>query len=262
MKTIFASMLFISVILIGGCSDDSTGPAHGNGLIKVYMVDSPASFDSVIVFIQRIEVHRSGDDSTSGWIVVDNTLHSFDLMQLRNGTSVMIGDSVLPAGSYTQIRLILAQGNYVIDNSVKYDLTIPSGMQTGIKINHNFTIQSNSLYELMIDFNVDLSIHITGNNKYILNPVLRCISMHSSGSISGQISPVDAQSIIFTTSGSDTISTYTNLLGFFKLMVLTEGTYDVRIDALSTLYRDTVITGVSVMAKQNTNVGVVVLQNN
>lgn len=261
MKTLLVS-LTVMLLIAAGCSDDSTGPMQGNGTIKLYMTDSPASYDSVIVFIQRIEVHRSSNDSTDGWIVIDNNLRSFDLLQLRNGTTIVVGDSVLPSGTYNQIRFVLTDGCYVVDGGIKHDLTVPSGMQSGIKINHTFTIQANVLYELMIDFNVELSIHITGNNNYILRPVLRCIPLSSSGSVSGQVQPIDAQAIIFTTSGSDTITTYTDLLGYFKLMALTSGTYDIRINALNPLYRDTVITGVNVMSKQNTNIGLILLQNN
>lgn len=261
MKTLAVTLTALFLFTMG-CSDDSTSPSQGNGSIKLYMTDSPASYDSVIVFIQRIEVHRSSNDSTEGWIVIDNNLRSFDLLQLRNGTTIVVGDSVLPSGTYNQIRLVLTDGCYVVDGGIKHDLTVPSGMQSGIKINHTFTIQANALYELMIDFNVELSIHITGNNNYILRPVLRCIPLSSSGSVSGQVQPIDAQAIIFTTSGSDTITTYTDLLGYFKLMALTSRTYDIRINALNPLYRDTVITGVNVMSKQNANLGVVVLQNN
>lgn len=261
MKKLIMSSLLIAALFIG-CSDDSTGPASENGSIKMYLVDSPSSFDSVIVFVSRVEVHRSGYDSTSGWYVINNTLRSFDLLQLRNGASVVLGDSILASGNYTQIRLILADGNYVIDNGVKHDLTVPSGSQTGIKLNHGFTIEPNTLYELMLDFNVDKSIHITGNGKYMLKPVIRCMSMITSGTISGQVLPLDAQSVVFTIVGLDTVTTYPDTLGFFKLMALLQGTYNVEIDPLNPAYKDTVITGVNVLANQNNNIGLVELRTN
>jgi len=261
MKTLILSLFILTAFFIG-CSEDSTGPAQGTGTLKMYLVDSPSSYDSVIIFVSRVEVHRSGDDSTSGWYVINNTLRSFDLLQLRNGASAVLGDSILTSGDYTQIRLILTDGNYVIDNGVKHDLTVPSGTQTGIKLNHAFTIEPNTIYELMLDFNVDKSIHITGNGQYMLKPVIRCMPMVISGSISGQVLPVDAQAIIFTTVGLDTVTTYPDTLGFFKLMALPQGTYNVEIDPLNAAYKDTVITGVNVLANQNNNIGLVQLQPN
>ncbi|MEJ2507668.1 MAG: DUF4382 domain-containing protein, partial [Ignavibacteriaceae bacterium] len=58
----------------------------------------------------------------------------FDLLQLRNGANVLLGDAELQAGSYTQIRLIVTSENYVIVQGIKTLLTIPSGIQTGIKL--------------------------------------------------------------------------------------------------------------------------------
>lgn len=259
-KLILSSLL--AAFLFFGCSDDSIGPSAGNGLLKIYLVDAPSSFDSVIVFVSRVEVHKSGTNDNSGWFVINNTLRSFDLLQLRNGANAVLGDSVLASGDYTQIRLILADGNYVIDNGVKHDLTVPSGMQTGIKLNHGFTIEPNTLYELMLDFNVDKSVHITGNGQYMLKPVIRCMSMITSGTISGQVLPLDAQAIVFTTAGTDTVTTYPDSLGFFKLMALPQGAYDVEMNPVNSAYKDTVITGVNVVANQNTDIGLVELQSN
>jgi hypothetical protein len=261
MKTLIISFVFITALFLG-CSDDSTGPATGNGTLKMYLVDSPSSFDSVIIFVSRVEVHRAGSDDNSGWFVINNTLRSFDLLQLRNGASVVLGDSILASGDYTQIRLILTDGNYVIDNGIKHDLTIPSGSQTGIKLNHGFNIEPNTLYELMLDFNVDKSIHITGNGQYMLKPVIRCMSMITSGTISGQVLPLDAQAIVFTTVGLDTVTTYPDVQGFFKLMALPQRTYNVEIATVNPAYKDTVITGVNVLANQNNNIGLVELRTN
>lgn len=258
-------LLGISLVMlfIWSCSDNSTDPTvQGDGSIKLYLVDSPSTFDSVIIFVKRVEVHKSGSDSTSGWFVINDSLRSFDLLQLVNGASVVLGDSVLTSGNYTQIRLILADGNYVIDNGFRHDLTVPSGMQTGIKLNHAFTIEPNSLYELILDFNVEKSIHITGNGKYMMKPVIRVMPMIISGSISGMVLPLDAQATVFTTIGLDTVTTYPDALGFFKLMVLPQGVYNLEIDPSNPAYKDTLIENVSVFSHQNTDIGTIELETN
>ncbi|TFG93294.1 MAG: DUF4382 domain-containing protein [Candidatus Atribacteria bacterium] len=260
MKKIIFSLALILLVIVG-CSDNSTDPSQGNGTLKLYLVDSPSSFDSVIVFVKQVDVHKSGSDSTSGWFVINNTLRRFDLLELRNGASAVLGDSVLGSGKYTQIRLILADGNYVIDNGIKHNLTVTSGMQTGIKLNHEFMIEPNNLYELLLDFNVDKSIHITGNGKYMMKPVIRVMPMITSGTISGQVLPLDAQATVFTTIGSDTVSTYPDVDGFFKLMALPQRVYDVTIFPDTTVYKYSVITGVNVSANQNTDIGTITLEN-
>jgi hypothetical protein len=168
----------------------------------------------------------------------------------------------LPAGHYTQIRLILGTGSYVVVGGVKHVLIVPSGLETGIKLTHQFTIESGQLYELMLDFDAESSIIITGNGDYQLRPTIRIIPVELSGSISGQVIPLDAEPVIMTVKGSDTIATYTDLLGFFRLMALAEGSYDVNIIPANTHYRDTTISGVQVLAMQNTEIGVIELGTN
>lgn len=264
-------LVFISftILLISACSEtdnsvEPVNPSVSNGRLKLYLSDSPASFDSVIICISRVEIHRSGTDtnSTNGWFIINDSLRYFDLLQLQNGAMAVLGDTSLEEGKYTQIRLILEDNNYLIKNGMRHKLTVPGGTQTGLKLIHNFTIESNTLYELLLDFNIDKSILITGNGKYKLKPTVRVIPVVLSGSISGQVLPLEAQPTIWTTFGDDTITTYTNSEGFFKLMGLLEGIYDVNITPSDTNYNDTTITGVQVLKSQNTNLGTVTLSSN
>ena len=215
-----ALFTLLSIIIWTSCSDQSTNvdPVEQNGRLKMYLVDSPSTLDSVIICVTRVEVHKSGSDSTSGWFVINDSTRYFDLLLLTNGASSVLGDTTLTAGKYTQIRLIIGTGSYVIDQGVKHNLEIPSGSQTGLKLTHQFTIEGGKLYELILDFNVDKSIIITGNGKYKLKPTIRVMPMVISGSISGQVLPLDAQPTVWTVYGTDTITTYTDLQGFFKLI--------------------------------------------
>jgi hypothetical protein len=250
-------------ILIG-CTDntslDSTGPnLQGKSALKIYLTDSPSSLDSVIIFVKEVQVHKT-DSESEGWITVNDSLRKFDLLELRNGASIVLGDSILDAGKYSQIRLILIDENYVVDNGLKHHLTVPSGLQTGIKLNHEFTLEPNTLYELMLDFNVDKSIHVTGNGKYMMKPVIRCTPMIISGSISGVILPLDAQATVFTTFNSDTISTYPDANGQFKLMALPADNYNIEIYPQNNAYKDTIVANINVFANQNTVIDTVELK--
>ena len=263
MKKLSVIALLVSLLYVLSCSDDSTSvdSVEQNGRLKMYLVDAPASFDSVIICVERVEVHKSGNDSTSGWFIINDSTRYFDLLLLTNGASSVLGDTSLPAGQYTQIRLIIGPGSYVIDNGIKHDLEIPSGSQTGLKLIHQFTIEQGKLYELILDFNVDKSIIITGNGRYKLKPTIRVMPMVISGSIAGQVLPLDAQPTISTVYGVDTITTFTDIQGYFKLIALYQGNYDVYIIPADTmLYRDTTIAGVQVLANQETDIGLVTLQ--
>ena len=83
----------------------------------------------------------------------------------------------VPAGDVTQIRLYTASdGNYVVlaDGS-HADLKVPSGAQSGIKVQGPFGIHSCKRETVDLEFNGPHSIeyHATGTGEYILRPVIR-----------------------------------------------------------------------------------------
>ena len=263
MKIRAIQIIFATFLIVSCSSNDNPVATDGNpGRLIVRLSDSPASFDSVVVCISRVEVHVSGTDTTSGsWFVINDSLRHFDLLELMNGASVVLGDTSLAPGNYTQIRLIVTDSSYVIDNDGKHYLTIPSGYQTGIKLNHSFSIESDNIYELLLDFNVEKSILKTGNGQYKLKPVIRVVPVVISGSISGQILPLEAlPGVVSTIAGADTVTTYVDDAGYFKLVGLLEGFYNVNILPDTTVYKDSTITNVQVMQNQNTDLGTITIQ--
>lgn len=259
MKKIICLISLLFIILYAGCSNNSTGPSSAaNAHLKISMVDSPADFDSVNIVVTSVEVHMAGD-SSSNWMVVNSVPHTYNLLDLRNGASVVIGDTFLTAGHYTQIRLIIGEGSNVVVDGISYPLTIPSGMQTGIKLNHEFDLTAGNLYELILDFDANRSIHVTGNGQYMMNPVIRVTAVVTSGSISGQVLPLNADVTVSTVVGTDTVSTNPNTEGFFKLMTLPSGMYSVHIAPANVAYKDTTISNVNVTAGNDTNIGIITL---
>ena len=250
-------------IFISSCSNSTTSPATtSQGQMKVTMVDSPAGYDQINIVVTRVEVLKSGADSTSGWIVINNIQATYNLLTLRNGASVILGNIALDIGHYTQIRLILGAGSNIVVNGVAYSLDIASGAQTGIKLNHEFDIQADVVYELMLDFNAEHSIVLTGNGQYKLKPVIRVVPVVISGTISGIITPLNNEALVYVVSETDTISTIEELItGEFKLMAVIQGTYNVRIFSGDLAYNDTTIANVTVVATHNTDLGAINLSH-
>ncbi|MCU7493484.1 MAG: DUF4382 domain-containing protein [Ignavibacteria bacterium] len=264
MHKIFFVLLFAAAIIAGCKNDDnSTTPQTGSGQLKVYMTDAPAHYSSVNIQVTRVEVHQGSDTSSSAgsWLVVKDSTMNIDLVQLRNGVTALLGNAPLPAGQYSQIRLIIGPGSYVTDeNGTRHDLTIPSGSQTGLKLNNSFTLQDGVTYELTLDFDASKSIVVTGNNSYKLKPVIRVEANALTGTISGQVLPLDAAVDVHTIAGQDTITTYPDAQGHFKLMALPEGTYTVHIAHSETGYKDVEQANVKVVKGQNTDIGTITLQ--
>lgn len=260
---LIASILLLSALvwLMIGCSDSNDTETPGDGTMRVFLIDEPGDYDEVNVEVVGVEVHRSGDEDNAGWRTIDVDTTYVDLLSLTNGNSVVLADSTLPAGQYTQVRLILGEGNTVVVDGETHPLVVPSGGETGLKLNHPFTIEPETLYEITLDFNADRSIHLTGNGVYMLRPVIRVIVNASSGTVIGDVEPVAARARIWTVAGEDTVSTYADTLsGEFRFAMLATGAYDLHFEATAGAYRDTLLEGVAVNASETTDVGTVAME--
>ncbi len=257
MKRQTVILLLSAVFILAGC--DISSPDSSKGELKMYLVDSPAEFDQVNIVVDRVDVLKAENDTASGWITVNSTPATYDLLKLRNGVSAVLGSTELEPGWYNQIRLLIGSGNNVVISGVQNPLTIPSGSQTGIKLIHRFEIVPGQTAEMTLDFDASRSVHRAGLN-YMLKPTIRIQSNASSGSISGTVVPVDSRPRIWTLVGSDTVGTFADVTsGSFKLMALPEGTYSVRITPTKLSYRDTTIAGVNVVRQKNVSLGNILL---
>ncbi len=244
-------------IILSGCSKSTKTTSKGE--IKIYLADEPTDFDAVNIVVSQVSVHTSDGDTVLGWRVICDTTQTFDLLELRNGAMVLFADHQLDPGHYTQIRLKVGDGSHVIVDSSQYDLEIPSGYQSGIKINHQFQIEEDVTYELLLDFDAQKSIIEKGTGQYQLKPVIRAIAKATSGSISGIVNPEGIEAFAFA--NSDTVAhTHSDTSGYFKLIGLSEGSYSVEIAPDDTTYADTTFSIVVVVAGQTTDLGTIQLR--
>lgn len=254
-----APILLALLLPLAGCGKSTTAPS-GTGQLRVSLTDAPPSavFDSVVIMIREVAVHAASGDS-GNWVSFVPATTAHDLLTLQNGVFAELGTVTLPAGHYTQVRLLLDPGSYLVLDGNRVPLTVPSGLQTGLKLIGEFDVPAGGLTDLGLDFDAARSIHQTGNGRWMLKPTVRVIPRTLTGSIIGTIVPADSASSVFAIMGADTIaSTVTGTGGAFTLSLLPAGTYNVAIDAPVSLV-DTTLTGVAVVAGQATNVGTVTL---
>jgi hypothetical protein len=253
-------LVLLSIVALAGCESSTKPSSTSQGEIRIRLVDGPAVYDAVNIVVTEVSVHSADADSASGWVVLNNTTRTYDLLTLRNGASEILGDATLAAGHYTQIRLKLADSCTIVVDGLTHPLEVSSGAQSGLKLNHQFEIAANTLYELTLDFDAMHSIHVTGNDRYKLSPVIRVVANEVSGTISGTILPPLSGASVFTLAGADTVSTFADAVtGEFRLMALPAEVYAVHIIPGVIAYRDTTITDVAVVAGQNTNLGTIML---
>ncbi|ESH87569.1 hypothetical protein B551_0224605 [Cupriavidus sp. HPC(L)] len=213
----------------GGGGDDDSG---GTGTLSVSMTDAPAcGFDHVFVTVDKIRVHTSAnaEDGAGGWAEIDvNPSRRIDLLSLQNGTLTKLGQTVLPAGQYQQIRLVLDRntGNALANSVVptggaEQPLDTPSATQSGYKIIRPFTVQRDTLVDLVLDFDACRSIVQRGNGSYALKPVVTAVPLVVSGAIQGYVSPAQAGATVYAQQNGVTIKgTLADSNGAFTLSPL------------------------------------------
>ncbi len=190
----------------------------------VRMTDAPGNYQQVNVDVIGVEFKMSSD------AVVNLNVKPgiYDLIKLTNGIDVLIATADLPVGKLSQVRLILGTNNSVKVDNVVYPLSTPSAMQSGLKINVQATLTAGVAYNLLLDFDANQSIVLTGSGEYQLKPVIRSIEVATSGSISGSVVTSAALPASVTAfDGVNSFSTTTDVNGNFLLRGVTPGTYTV-----------------------------------
>ena len=245
----------------GGGGGIGGSGAQTDGTMNLQLTDAPAcGFDAVNISVERVRVHASGTavDADSGWYeLVLPAVQKIDLLTLQNGVLASLGAIKLPAGTYTQMRLVLAAngGATPLANSVvptggaETALTTPSGQQTGIKLNMNVSVPANQVVDAVIDFDACKSVVKRGNSgQYNLKPVISVTPVLTSAGlrITGFVDPLLAgASVSVQSNGVPLKATVPDAAGQFVLYPVPVGSHDLVLTAPGRV--SAVLTGVTVV---------------
>lgn len=253
--------LLVALALMAGCSKDNRNTlAPGMGSVRMFVTDAPARIDAVNLVITGVAVRHADSDTVTGWQTLRSDSIGFDLLTLRGGVLAQLATGVIPSGRYDEVRLKLGAGSTVTVDGVVHPLVVPSGSTSGLKIKGPFTVPDGGSIDIAIDFDASRSIHETGNGTWMMRPVIRLVTVATSGSIVGTLAPPDSAAMVWAFAGADTVqgTTPTMSTGRFTLAGLPAGTYTVHVDA-SAAYRDTTITGVAVTSGDVEELGTIPL---
>jgi hypothetical protein len=188
------------------------GDSGGTGALSLHITDAPVDdAQAVVVQFHGIELNGPGGtttlhycrDAASGQTVVSPSACvqsaplQLDLLTLNSGTSaVLLNAYTLPAGHYSWIRLLVdadprvAGDSYIVlkNASNQYELEIPSGDQSGLKLNRGFTVPAGGHASFTIDFDLRKSVHLpSSGTTYVLRPTLRIVDNVVVGAIAGTV---------------------------------------------------------------------------
>ncbi len=190
------------------------------------------------------ETDTEEDDESlaSPWITIFDGEKAFNLLDLRNGRTDLLTDAVVPAGTYTQMRLIVTTGSITLTDGRTFDLHVPSGAQTGIKLHFVFTVEEGEEQPLLLDVDLSRTFRpIPGSGlhrpedirEFKFQPALgmRLINLRQAGSISGTvtnaIAPLGGAAVTALRDGQEITTTSTESDGTYMLVGLPSGTYTV-----------------------------------
>jgi hypothetical protein len=251
----------------GGGGDDAGGGIGGTGsplgTLRMSLTDAPAcGYDAVNITVERIRVHPSDGaaDNDSGWHdIVLQPARRVDLLSLTNGVLLELGEVALPAGKYTQLRLVLAGNGSAtpLANSVvptgdsETALDTPSAQQSGLKLKANIDVPAGKVVDFVLDFDACKSVVKRGNSgKYNLKPVVTVIPLLSDAGLRviGYVSPSIASgttSVSVQANGIPVKATVPDANGQFVLYPVPVGSYTLVVSAPGRV--TAVITGVPVV---------------
>lgn len=166
MKTKYKIMIVIGVYILTAIS---CSKFDSKGQLSVMMTDAPANYNAVLVEVLQVEMHHE----TQGWIALPTQSGVYDLLQLQNDVLAnLVTEADVPIGKITQVRLILGVNNHLVAGIDTIPLTIPSGDETGLKLNVNTEIRSSTSATITLDFKAGESIQEKGDGSVSLKPVL------------------------------------------------------------------------------------------
>jgi hypothetical protein len=206
-KTGLMFLVGILVLTTSCTQNDSEGIGGGKGNLTLLLTDAPfpsTLVDETIVTIDKIEI-RSTTAATATTTTADSQYtvlyegegKSFNLLDLQNGVTEELANVDLEAGSYDLIRMHVVKAEVVLKDGSSYDLKIPSGSTSGIKIKitPELLIESGVESTILLDFDVSKSFIVQGNPKtpagvkgFLFKPVLRAMCQQFTGVIAGKVS--------------------------------------------------------------------------
>ena len=278
MKKLGTVITFIAlgIIIFNACNQDDTFTTpKTKSKLNVYLTDAPFPVELVsqtIVNIDKIEIRKQGSDSTdAGFIVISEEPIEIDLLSLSNGLTEQLASVELDSGSYDMIRMHVTDSKVILKDNTEFDLKIPSGSSSGlkIKIDPSIEVSSGQNIDVLLDFDVSKSFVAKGNwkggkiNGFNFKPVVRCVLLGMAGRIEGTVSDTASNALenaavkvwLPTTENDSLItSSFTDSNGKYQVIGILSGTYYLTTE-LDSFQTDTVW-NVDVLQGQSTQVDI------
>ncbi|MBX3703963.1 MAG: DUF4382 domain-containing protein, partial [Steroidobacteraceae bacterium] len=193
-QRIRSGILLACALALPACGGAGGGDGNATGRLNLRIGDAPVDGASeVVVVFTGIELHGNGRTVSFDFPAP----RQVDLLAYQNGATFNLVESLeVDAGEYQWMRLkVIAErnrsdGSYILFVSgEQYPLFVPSGAETGLKINRPFRIAAGGITRLVADFDLRKSVIAPPglSPNYLLKPVLRLLDALEIGTIQGEV---------------------------------------------------------------------------
>ncbi|MFW5973705.1 MAG: DUF4382 domain-containing protein [Bacteroidota bacterium] len=209
-RPLIISLVVLLTVSMIGC--DILNTSGDNARFQVLLTDAPGDFERAVVTIDQ--VYLQADDDGERVVLRDEPV-TVDLLELQNEVMDLVEDMVVPAGSYSQLRLIISGGfieveeeggstrvyasssDYAEAQNVPRDgaLQMPSYAQSGLKVvlPPELTSVEGEQNILLLDFNVAQSFGRQAGHSgmWVMTPVIHATDFQLTGSVSLSLTAAD-----------------------------------------------------------------------
>lgn len=271
-KKILFSLLLTMALSLMGCSDgEGSGNAEDKGTLSLQLTDAPFPYDLLAeanVTVYKVEarlvdgddnsddMNDDSDDNGSPFVTLMEEEIDVNLLELTNGLTQQLADIEVPVGSYDLIRVYVKGVNVVLTDGTVYDLKVPSGYASGIKVfvDPAITVVGGLSSDLLLDFDVSRSFVAKGNintpagvNEFNFKAVIKASNLSTAGTLAGNVSTVEEEMALalegtqISVFAADTLNTtsFTDVEGNYAVLGLKAGMYEVVAELEGYLTSDT-----------------------
>lgn len=199
----------VMAALLAACGGSDSSPRTGQ--VSVQVTDAPVdAAESVVVRFTGISFKPADEAPVE---VVFLTPKDIDLLALAGGDAApLVSNLSVPAGAYEWMRLhVDAEFDAVYDSYIRIDgsqheLRVPSGSESGLKLNGGFVVPQGGVASYTLDFDLRKSVvEPVGQPGYFLKPVIRMVNTAQVGMLTGV---VDTALVASACTGGETGAVY------------------------------------------------------
>jgi hypothetical protein len=286
----FGVFILLLAVAFAGCnkiSDNEMGLKKGTGTVVFKLTDAPFPANLVeeanvtIDWIKllknetesnELETDEELEESPSVLMVELEEPLTFNLLELANGLTATLAEMDVPAGIYREIRLHVTDAGIVLKDGSKFDLKVPGGNTSGLKIKLNpvLEMEEGAYGEVLFDFDVSRSFVMQGNmvngkgkiNGFIFKPVVRAVAhvQTLAGEVSGFVTdseenPVENATLTLIDDEETITTAITGEDGFYAMIGILPGTYKLVLESGDVVMEAMVIIEKGEATEQNFLVG-------